>query len=85
MKMKKTLKSSASYPASMKLKPIIFTAITMITLNGCSNNLSPHKIVKPETPTSLDVDKNKTGDIEPVEPAIAGVMLPVQPVKPPKK
>lgn len=85
MKIEKALKSSANYPANIKLKPIIFTVVSMIALNGCSNNLSPHKVVKPEAPIYIDADKNNTGDVEPVEPAIAGLMLPVQPVKPPKK
>ena len=81
MKMKKVFKSSASYPANARVKPIIFTAVAMVALYGCgSNNLSPHKVVKPETISN--VDKNST---EPIEPALAGVIAPVQPVLAPKK
>lgn len=75
MKMKKVFKSSASYPVGERVKPIIFTAVAIVLLNGCrSNNLSPHRVVKPEVSTHINVDKKNMGDVEPVEPAIAGMM-----------
>ena len=86
MKMKKVFKSSASYPVSSGVKPIIFTAVAIVALSGCTNNnLSPHKVLKADIPIHSRADKNKTESIEPVEPAVAGLIAPVQPVLPSKK
>lgn len=82
MKIKKVLESRASYPIRSAMKPIIFTAATMVALSGCgSSKLSPHKIIKPEVPIHANADKNST-NIEEQEPT--GGIPPVQPLPAPK-
>ena len=76
MKMQKVLKSSVKYPTHSNIKPIIFSAVAIIALSGCgTNKLPPQKVIKPLSPIHLNIDKNSTKDVEPVEPAIAGAPL----------
>ncbi len=69
--MKKVVKNSAKY--HQNIKPIIFSTVAIVVLNGCGGNiLSVHKTLKPTVPTSLK-EKNSTINFEPVSPG----MMPV--------
>ena len=71
MKIKKVVKNCANY--RQNIKPIIFSTVAIVALNGCGGNmLSPYKTFKPTVPTSLK-EKNSTINIEPVSPG----MMPV--------
>ena len=71
MKMQKVIKSSASYP----IKPILFTAITIVALSGCqAKKLPPQKGIKPLPPIHINNSE------EPLQPAIAGAPL-ASPIK----
>ncbi len=79
--MQKAVKSSACYPVRLTIKPIIFTAVAMVSLSGCgSNRLSPHKAIEP--PVNIDINSTETE-----EPEIAGGMpvLPQPPTLPPRQ
>lgn len=70
MNMKKAFKSSAKYPKSLTIKPIIFSAVAIIALAGCgSNNLPPKKDIKPLPPSHIKADKKNSE----VEPPLGGV------------
>ncbi len=71
MKIKSVVKSAASYPKATAINSIIFTAVAVLSVTGCSSHkLAPHKAI---TQIPEVKDKNNTKPIEPVEPAIAGM------------
>ena len=69
MKIQKVIKRDTSYP----IKPIIFTAVAIVSINGCSGEMRTlHKPLKP-MPEINHIDKNSTINIEAVTPG----MMPV--------
>ena len=79
MKIEKALDSKANYPLKKVVKPILFSISVAVTVSGCtSSKLSPvHTSCSTQT---------KGCDVEPVQPAIAGMMIgePIKQVKPAK-
>ncbi len=82
MKIEKVLKSNAGYPTRSVIKPIIFNAVAMVAFSGCGgNNLSPHKVIKPEPPVHVSTDNNLP---RPEEPDPKDGIPPIEPVPSPK-